>query len=157
MGFLSKIFKAVPGPHNLFSGGSGSSGGGGSSSSTSVTSDAQIGASEQGQATQGGAVGKDNAIVLGTDSKLNIGGVELQGPNTGVVNIEGNAGAEAISNTFAATVEKLAGKQDGKPLVDPAAPAEKKSGTDYTLVFWVIGLLVTVLASIAFSRGRKST
>ena len=155
MGFLSKIFKAVPGPHNLFSGGGGSGGGGGSSSSTSVTSDAQIGASEQGQSTQGGAVGKDNAIVLGTDSKLNIGGVELQGPNTGVVNIEGSAGAEAISKTFAATVEKLSGKQDGKPLVDPAAPAEKKSETDYKLILWGVGLLVTVLAAYAFSRKKS--
>ena len=59
----------------VLSGGAGNSGGGTSSSSTS---DAQIGASENGQALQNSNAARDNGIVLGTNSSLNAGGVEVK-------------------------------------------------------------------------------
>ena len=108
MGFsIGKLFSAVAtGGLSDVIGGGGSSGGG-SSTSSSSTSDAQIGASENGQAVQGGAVGKDNAITLGTDSKLNIGGVELTGPNTGSLVINGAAGVQEVTKTFTEALSQL--------------------------------------------------
>lgn len=82
----------------VFSGGG--SGGGGSSTSSSSTSDAQIGASENGLANQGGNAGRDNAIVIGASGKLNAGGVEVQGANTGSLVINGAAGVQELSQKF---------------------------------------------------------
>lgn len=144
MGLFSKIFKGVAtgGLSEVFGGGGDSGGGGGSSSS--VNQDSQIGASENAQAAKDSTQGKDNAIVLGTGSKLNEAGIVLDGNATG--------------NTITVT-ESSQTAQTGIPLapVKPEDATAEKPKDNTTLIFWGVGLLVTVLAAIAFSRSQRKS
>ena len=129
-------------------GGGGSSGGYGGGSSTNINQDSQIGASESGQSGTDATQGRDNAIVLGTNSKLNEAGIVLDGNATGNTITISDSSQKQSSEVATNAFEKPA---DGKPLTGDTEA--KKS--DSTLILWGVGLLVTVLAAIAFSR-RKS-
>lgn len=130
----------------IFSGGGGS-GSGGAASNTSINQDSQIGASENGLAGKDATQGRDNAIVLGTGSKLNEAGIVLDGNATGnTINVQDSSSQQSSSSNT------------GVPLAKPDdAKTEDKPKDNSTLVLWGIGLLVTVLAAIAFSRSQRKS
>ena len=107
MSFFKKALGiATGGVSDILSGVGGGSGGGGSSTSTNVTSDAQIGASEQGQATQGGVAANNGAIVLGDNAKLTLGGEYNAG--TGVLTLTTQAPQNDLSSNYTDSISALA-------------------------------------------------
>ena len=163
MSWLSSISRSVS-PLNLFSGGGGG-GGGGSSTSTNVSSDAQIGASEQGQATQGGIAANNGAVVVGDGGSLLTGAVKVSGNNAGDITLGYDAGQfqsalnsvgsnltnalSAQSSTQSSTLEKVLGQL--APLAE-SKQTEGVSGLSKTAL-WGIGIVVS--GALAFFLFRK--
>ena len=109
MGFsLGRLFAGVAtgGLSEVLGGSGGSGGGGGGNTSTNIGQDSQVGASEQGQSALGSNVGRDNAIVLGTNSNLKLGGFELSGSNLGNITIGDPAASQAFASTIDSVTEK---------------------------------------------------
>lgn len=108
-------------------------------------------------------VGNAGVTLGGYANKNNLGGEFSATGNASItVNNSDGEGAAQVAQTFASTVEKLSLEKSKQATADAIAlktgsEDEKKSKSDNSLIFWGVGLLVTVLAAIAFSRSHKKS